>query len=297
MAQTPRPAADGDPRAIIEDACRQADHAAAASSARVRVLHELDELRGVVALFNQVWGATDEPVLGLEHLRALAHAGNYVVGAHDLASDALLGATVGFFAAPPGHVLHSDITGVVGDARHRGLGRSLKLHQRAWALSLGLDQITWTFDPLVARNAHFNLAKLRARGTAYLVDFYGAMADGLNEGQGSDRLLMSWSLASDEVVAACAGLPSATSAPDSPPPPLLVREAGRPMARPVAAADAPLARVEIPDDIEGLRRTDSGMALAWRIAVRETLGAELAAGGTLVGFDRSAGYLVERASR
>jgi predicted GNAT superfamily acetyltransferase len=75
----------------------------------------------------------------------------------------MIGASVGFFAAPDDRSLHSHITGIVGDHRGRGLGRLLKQHQREWALARGVHRITWTFDPLVARNASFNLRVLGAR--------------------------------------------------------------------------------------------------------------------------------------
>ena len=65
--------------------------------------------------------------------------------------------------------------------------------------------MTWTFDPLVRRNAYFNTVKLAARPVEYLVDFYGEMTDEINAGQGSDRLLVEWPLLAPEVVSAAAG--------------------------------------------------------------------------------------------
>ena len=78
----------------------------------------------------------------------------------------------------------------------RNVGYALKLHQRAWALQRGIATITWTFDPLVRRNAYFNLAKLGVRATRYLPNFYGAMQDPINAGDDTDRLLVDWDLAS-----------------------------------------------------------------------------------------------------
>ena len=72
----------------------------------------------------------------------------------------MVGASAGFFTAPPDAVLHSHITGVA-PGQHRGIGFPLKVHQQAWALACGVPEVVWTFDPLVARNAWFNLAKLR----------------------------------------------------------------------------------------------------------------------------------------
>ena len=106
---------------------------------RSATLHDVEELRGVVALFDEVWSTAGAPPIGLEHLIALAHAGSYVGGAYD--GDELLGASVAFLAAPIGEALHSDVTGVVERARDRRLGFAIKLHQRAWALNNGLSRI------------------------------------------------------------------------------------------------------------------------------------------------------------
>ena len=65
--------------------------------------------------------------------------------------------------------------------------------------------IAWTYDPLIRRNAYFNLAKLGARPVEYLPNFYGAMDDAINGGTETDRMLVRWELRSDLAVAACAG--------------------------------------------------------------------------------------------
>src|SRR6185312_17408828 len=97
------------------------------------------------------------------------------------------------------------IAGVTRAGAGRHIGYALKLHQRAWALDRGLDTVTWTFDPLVRRNAYFNTVKLAARPVEYLVNFYGEMTDEINVGQGSDRLLVEWPLLASAVVRAAAG--------------------------------------------------------------------------------------------
>ena len=93
--------------------------------------------------------------------------------------------------------------------RPAGLGRSvgfaLKVHQRAWCLRRGVRVIAWTYDPLIRRNAYFNLVKLGARPVEYLRNFYGAMDDAINGGTETDRLLVHWDLGSDLAAAACAG--------------------------------------------------------------------------------------------
>ena len=79
-----------------------------------------------------------------------------------------------------------------------GVGFALKQHQRAWGLDRDLSEMTWTFDPLVSRNARFNLTKLGAHASEYAVDFYGPMMGEMNANDQSDRLVAVWPLTSDE---------------------------------------------------------------------------------------------------
>jgi predicted GNAT superfamily acetyltransferase len=283
-----------------------ARRAAQRSGVAIRPLSELPELAQVTALFDGIWRREKgDPMVGVEQLRAMTHAGNYLAGAFDRGT--LVGASLGFFAAPPGVALHSHITGIADHAQGRHIGFALKLHQRAWALARGLREITWTYDPLVRRNAYFNLVKLGARPHEYLVDFYGDIADAINAGQGSDRLFVVWDLASPGVVDACAGRateadPAALTAAGAQPA-LITSTAGQPVVIP-----DPLRRpgavllVRVPADIEALRATDPGLARHWRLAVREILGGPLTGepgepGARITGFARDGWYVVERAGR
>jgi predicted GNAT superfamily acetyltransferase len=264
---------------------------AAAAAAGV-VLHELRghrELAAAQRLFEEIWRPAqgNPPPMTAELLRALAHAGNYVAGA--FAGTRMVGASAGFFTAPPDPGLHSHITGVAPTGRHHGVGFALKVHQRAWALARGIRVVAWTFDPLVARNAWFNLAKLGARPTGYLEDFYGPMTDAINAGMASDRLLLAWELDDPAVAAACAGRPM-----QPPPVPAGAALAVGPGLEPVARRPGtPAVTVAVPPELEAL---DPGQRRAWRQAVREALGRRLAAGATVTGFLRHPDrYLVEPA--
>ena len=272
-----------------EAAAAAADRAARAAGVEIREVEELADLRAVHALCRTIWpsGSADSPV-SLEQLRAMTHAGNYAAAAY--LDGELVGASIGFFAAPPGRVLHSHVTGVVAHARSRSVGFALKLHQRAWALARGLREVTWTFDPLVRRNAYLNLVKLAARPREYLIDFYGDLTDAVNAGQGSDRLLGAWDLTAPEVVAACEGRPSEADT-SAVPPALAVSPDGRPSP---ARATAPTVRVAVPDDVEELRRRDPDLARAWRTAVRDVLHGLMSGGARVVGFSRTGGYVVEQ---
>ncbi|MGW0809311.1 GNAT family N-acetyltransferase [Nonomuraea sp. NPDC002799] len=249
----------------------------------VRELHEIAEFGRLNALFDDIWHFEpgDQPVT-VEVMRALSHAGGYVAGAFD--GERLAGGSVGFLAA--GNALHSHITGTLTG---RGAGAELKWHQRRWALERGLDRITWTYDPLVRRNAHFNLAKLGARPREYLQGFYGLMEDAINQGDESDRLLTEWPLPAPHVAALARREPYATALPADAVV-ALGDEGGRPVAGPV---DARIVLVAVPADIEGLRGSDPGTAKAWRHAVREVLGGLMAEGRTVTGFAGKSYYVVE----
>jgi predicted GNAT superfamily acetyltransferase len=288
------------PSATAATAAADALAAAAAAGVEVRELHDPAELWRVQRLFEEIWRPAPDnpPPVTAELLRALAHAGNYVAGAW--AGERLAGACMGFLSVPGGTrggglALHSHIAGVAPGSQRRGVGFALKLHQRAWALDHGLPLAFWTFDPLVARNAWFNLAKLGADAAEYLPDFYGPMTDAINAGDASDRLLVAWRLDDPRVAAACAGSPAE-------PDPRGLRAGGAEVALdqdtdglPVAGrADAPVLLVRVPGDVEGLRASDPAAASRWRHAVREVLGGLLAEGATVTGFARPGCYVVER---
>lgn len=247
--------------------------AAAATTAGVslRELTEIEEFRAVVQLLADVWGRSDNPPVTAELLRAFGKTGNYVAGAY--VGHRLVGTCLGFHSDPSRPVLHSHIAGVAPEMAGRGVGFALKLHQRAWALGRGVEVVEWTFDPLVARNAYFNLVKLTARPAEYLTNFYGPMLDLINGEDDTDRLLVRWELASPEVVAA---------------------SSGRPRQRPVANVGS--LRVGVPEDIEAMRLVDPDEAREWRLRVRGQLAPLIAAGGRIVDFDPVGGYLVEPAT-
>lgn len=213
------------------------------------------------ALMQSVWGTSTPPVR-FEMLTAISHSGGYVAAA--FTEDRMVGASVGFLADHHGEpALHSHVTGVVDSMRHAGIGRAIKLHQRAWAAERGLRWIIWTFDPLVRRNAWFNIAVLGADVDAYLPSFYGEMTDAINVGDESDRLLMTWDVTA--------------------PVPPLPRQGDD-------AVDPIL--VPTPADVVALRRTDPQAVAAWRSETRTALTDALAAGRRVVGFTRDGSYVI-----
>ncbi|MFJ6532089.1 GNAT family N-acetyltransferase [Microbacterium sp. NPDC091662] len=278
-------------RASPAEAADAASAAASRAGVDIRLLSEVDDFARVAELFQSIWTKQGEasPV-NVETLRALSKAGSYVGGAFE--HDELVGACFGFFAAPGQRALHSHIAGVSSRMRGRSVGFALKVHQRAWALEEGLDEISWTFDPLISRNAHFNLVKLAASPTSYHRNFYGHMADALNGADDTDRMLVTWYVRDPRVVAACHGESAGSADVVAHAEPLL--SVGEDLGPLRHRTDARLVRVALPRDIETLRLTEPASATAWRLALRETLGASLEGGGRVLSFDRSGAYTIDR---
>lgn len=230
------------------------------ASLDIRTLDSADEMATLVTVFQQVWGSVT-PIVGVELLRAIAHGGGYVAGAFD--SDNIIGASFGFLARHHGtDALHSHVTGILPGVQHSGVGRAMKQHQREWASERGIPWITWTFDPLVRRNAWFNVSVLGAHISDYLVNFYGPMSDSINHNDETDRLVVAWPTDPD-------------AHPLEPP------------------TNGDTRRIATPDDIVVLRRTDPADAARWRQQVRMELAGALGAGGVVTDFTREGDYVVE----
>lgn len=288
------PITDVDPSTSAAD---QASEAAARSAGvRVRMLTELSELDGVYHLYDSIWRPDPKnPPVTTELLRALTKAGNYVSGAYD--GDELVGACVGFFSAPAEVSMHSHVAGVSAAARGRNVGFALKLHQRAWALERGISAISWTFDPLIRRNAYFNLVKLAAHPAEYLTNFYGGMHDSINNGDDTDRLLVRWDLDAPAVTEAATTHPAGLSIQSMPEATIALNRTadGHPLIGPSPSGGTVL--VAVPADVEQLRQTDPSAGTAWRAALREVLGDLLADGARVIGFDRTGWYVLDLPAR
>jgi predicted GNAT superfamily acetyltransferase len=282
------------------DSARMAADAAEAAAVRsgidVRVLSDLPAIQRAVELFGSIWGPQDRDLIGVSTLRALAHSGNYLVGAY--LDGEMVGAITGFLGWHGASLqLHSHILGVSATAQGHNVGFALKQHQRAWALGKGIGTVTWTFDPLVSRNAYFNLTKLGATVTAYYPSFYGQMNDEINGRDESDRVLIEWELTSTRAVAAGVGKLVSPHL-DS------LLEAGAVVALEVGADDMPIERsvtsdrilVGVPRDIVELRKTDPQSARRWRFAVREVLEGALNDGFVISSMTRSGYYVLEKIS-
>jgi chorismate synthase len=263
----------------------------------LKTIEELQQLRGVET---EVWGMSDEDALPLTLAIASRAAGNIFLGAfakeksqkEKPEKEKLVGFAFGFLGREHGvTTIHSHMLAVLDAYRHLDLGARLKHAQRERALAMGIHEITWTFDPLQSRNAHFNFAKLGVVSETYKVDFYGPETSSVLHRNGTDRLWVRWLLESRRVRDRIAGKSGRVEALDAlrllaP----LVRFDGK--GKPVRAElGEALARervsIEIPGDILAVEKADMALAREWREATRWAFRESLRAGFFVSEFSRS----------
>lgn len=268
---------------MTDEAWLAADHAAGHAGVRVRTLDDPNDLPLAVRIFDEVWpleSGGNNVMTNL--LRALVHSGGYASVAIDAVSDEVVGAALAVMGrhretpddrdSPWRIHLHSHMAGVVERYRNRSIGTAIKLHQRAWALSMDIDTIVWSFDPLVRRNAWLNLHKLGTEVRGYEPNFYGDMDDAINAGDPSDRVFAWWLLDGDRARAAARA-----------PLPIIERDGN---------VDARL--IPTPEDVVALRRTSPQEALEWRLRVRADFLTAFEEGFDVIGIDEEGSYVLRR---
>jgi predicted GNAT superfamily acetyltransferase len=264
-----------------------ATDAAPAQSFVIRDVTDPWGLRALEEVQVAAWGYADREVLPGTMFRIGAATGAVVLAAYPAGEPEgrPLGFAYGFPALRRGALgetelwHHSHLLAVRPECRGGGLAVALKQAQRERALAQGLTRMTWTFDPLVARNARLNLGKLGARAVSYHPDWY-ALDDDREAAFPADRLMIEWDLTRPQ-----------QERPAPAPQGEVLLEAddrGWPQLRELAGPGPFLAEVpthDLPDD--GQRR-------AWRLALREVLSARLSAGDVVsdLARDRDRAYYV-----
>jgi predicted GNAT superfamily acetyltransferase len=248
---------------------------------RIEVADQPEAMASARAVFDEVWPGEGTQVTS-NLLRALVHAGGYCSVVLD-DDDRVVGAALGFpsrdSSLPGGVYLHSHMAAVVDGLRDRGIGAAIKQHQRAWAREQGIPVVSWTFDPLVRRNAHFNVNRLGVEVRAYHPDFYGVMTDAINAGDRTDRLVAWWVVDSERAHAAAQGdlvIPDHDSVLQNARDLIRLDDGVPRLADPPAPGETVL--VSLPDDVVSLRQADPALGLQWRLAVREALTTSFEAG-------------------
>jgi chorismate synthase len=224
----------------------------------IRPLTTAADYAACVELQQLVWGSNAGDTVPALVLQVSQQVGGIAAGAFG-ARGRLLGCVFGLTGVRHGRLAHwSHLLAVRPEARDRGIGRRLKLYQRSRLQRLGVRTMYWTFDPLVARNAHLNLIRLGARVERYVRDMYRPAGEGpLDRAIGTDRLIVRWDL-------------------------------GRAPPARLALPGRATVRIAIPPDIHALRDVDPRAARRWRLTTRRAFERSLRGGYAVVGFDRNA---------
>ena len=229
---------------------------------KIRRLVQHVELNNARLLFDSTWSMLFGTEITLNLLQAMVHSGSYLSGA--FIDNKIVGSAFAFPATNGGLHLHSHMTAVLDEYRDQGIGYALKIDQWGWAKKKNYSHLSWTFDPLVRRNAKLNIVKLGVDISAYYPNFYGEMLDALNAGDESDRLMVSWSTDIDE--------PKARELITDPKPDDIL--------------------IEIPEDIVAIRSKNQSESMKWRGLVREQFLAAFGKNGKVVGFSANNEYVV-----
>ncbi len=253
--------------------------AAPASALAIRPVATLAEYRACVALQHDVWGPDFESVPA-SMLQVATYTGGLCLGAF-APDDELYGFVFSLAGAQDGMPIHwSHLLAVRTTARDLGVGRQLKERQRRILADRGVLQMRWSFDPLIAKNAHLNLNLLGAQVVRYVPDMYGTTQSPLHHGLATDRLVVSCSTATRDV----GGIPSRrATAPVLTPAPqpgddILTLEGDAP----------PDVWIEVPVDFQRLIEQTPSTAVAWHDALRRHFRWALSRGYRVTGLHRDA---------
>lgn len=261
----------------------------------IRLLETPEEMTAVEELQRAVWPGSETEIVPAHLLITAVHNGGLVLGAFD--GDQLIGFIFGFpglESLPDGpHPKHcSHMLGVLDSHRDSGLGFALKRAQWQMVRHQGLSHVTWTYDPLLSRNAQLNIAKLGAVCNTYLRSQYGDMRDGLNAGLPSDRFQVDWWIRTRRVERRLSKRSRGTLGLSQ------FQEAETQLIySPVPRADGflqppehfsppdgRLALAEIPPDFLALKSADLSLARDWRFFSREIFETCFAAGFLITDF-------------
>jgi predicted GNAT superfamily acetyltransferase len=260
------------------------------TSATIRPLSDYGEMKRAVDFQRLIWGDGFSELVPAVVFWFASRTGGIVAGAFD-ESGTMIGFLFGMTGWDGTRPIHwSDMLAVLPSHRGHGLGFALKRYQRDRLLESGVTTVHWTFDPLEARNAHLNFARLGVTSREYIRDAYGASSSPLHEGIGTDRLVVTWALDSERVRRRMEGADSR------------LEYDGGEVVNPEDGAlrldlTAPRVWLRVPGDIQTLKTRDPDAARQWREDTRAGFEAYLARGyqvRDLVRGKEGGRYLLER---
>jgi predicted GNAT superfamily acetyltransferase len=259
----------------------------------LRQLAAPEDFEACVALQKETWGASFSECVPPSLLMISQKVGGVAAGAFD-ADGSLVGFVFGLTGIQEGRRVHwSHMLAVRPEARDRGLGTRLKKLQRDLLRPLGVEAIYWTYDPLVARNAHLNLNRLGVEIRDYVPQMYGEdFNDELNRGIGTDRFVVSWDLEDQEAekVPAEAGAEAlAGQVQEGVVVNTRLDEAGQPAPVDPVCEELSMPLVEIPEDIQQVKAAAAELGLRWRVSTRQAFLWYLERGYRVAGFFRQPG--------
>ncbi|HKW78714.1 MAG TPA: GNAT family N-acetyltransferase [Candidatus Limnocylindria bacterium] len=256
---------------------------------RIEVAHDIAACAATVTIQEETWSG--DVVVPPQLMLAAAHNGGFVALGYAEGDERPAGFVFGFLGIHDYHFRHhSHMLAVREPYRGTSLARELKEAQRDHCLDQGIEIVGWTMDPLEARNATFNFAKLGAYTREYHRDFYGAMPDKLNAGLPSDRIYVEWPIGHDRTYKRLKGEdrpPSLEQAEGEGIRYLLARDGDRPSAVTPPAGESHLLAA-VPPRFQELKSRDPTLALEWRLRARDAFEAAFGQGYAAVEFLRAA---------
>lgn len=259
-------------------------------SFRIEVAHDIAACAATIPIQQQTWSG--DLAVPANMLLAVVHNGGFVALGYAEGDPEPAGFVFGFLGIRDYHFRHHSHMLAVRE-RYRGtsLARELKEAQRDHCLDQGIEIVAWTMDPLEARNAYFNFAKLGAYAREYHRDFYGEMSDKLNAGLPSDRIYVEWPIGHDRTYKRLRGEDAPPALEDAEREGiryLLRADGDRPGTESAGRADESHLLLAIPAQFQQLKAHDPSLALEWRMAARGAFEAAFARGYAAVEFLRSA---------
>jgi predicted GNAT superfamily acetyltransferase len=244
----------------------------------IRPFSTLEDYAACVELQEETWGAGFSERVPIAILKVAQRIGGVAAGAFD-ETGRMVGFVFGMTGLERGEIVHwSDMLAVRPELHNLGLGRRLKEYQRDVCRAIGVRRIYWTFDPLVARNAHFNLNRLGAYAAEYHENMYGENTSSvLHRGVGTDRFVVAWPITE----AAPSYLLGERSAEVGAGTPVLTDQKEG-----AYSLSDRVVRVEVPSDIAAVQERDVAEATAWRLRTRTAFQAAEKAGYRVAGFYR-----------
>lgn len=245
-----------------------------------RIVTDMQELGVLCDLEHEIWQAEEREMAPIV-VKVTTMRGGLALGAYD--EDRMVGMLWSFPALRVGEwVLWSFVTGVLPEYRSQNVGFGLKQTQRVWAIEKGYKHICWTFDPMRAQNANFNLRKLGAYVDTYVPNLYGEMRDALNPGLPTDRFEAVWDVTAPRVLALAQGYTPAPFMDYDPLPVLLSFDGERLLAERTIPDGLEAFRLEIPLDYHAVMIENVPLGQYWQSELRRLSTMAFAAGYRVV---------------